>query len=304
MTTKRYTTFTEELRQQFGCRVQRVSLDAGFSCPNRDGSLAAGGCTFCGERGAAAVGVPIDLPLPQQLQTSKDYLMRKFKAEKFLAYFQAYSNTFASAYELRLLYETALAGKDIVGIIIGTRPDCLPDAVLDLLAELNQRTYLWLELGMQSMHDRTLKIINRGHNHACLVDAVARCRERGLRVCLHLILGLPGEARDEMMLSVREVNRLGVDGVKLHHLHVLHGSRLEEDYRQGSLQLLERDEYVQLVCDAIELLNPRILIHRLMGDGRSELVAPDWSRRKLEVLNRIDAELIKRDSRQGSRLSE
>lgn len=304
MTDKRYTTFTEELRRQFGCRVQRVSLDAGFSCPNRDGSLGTGGCTFCGDRGAAAVGVPTELPLAQQLQKSKAYLVRKFRAEKFLAYFQAYSNTYAAAGELRLLYETALADKDMVGLIIGTRPDCLPDAVLDLLAELNQRTYLWLELGMQSMHDQTLQIINRGHDHACFVEAVNRSKARGLRVCAHLILGLPGESRQQMLASVVELNRLGVDGVKLHHLHVLKGSQLEQEYRMGDLSLMTRDEYVRLVVDALELLDPKIMIHRLMGDGRSELVAPDWSRRKLEVLNQIDAELQKRNSRQGSRLSE
>jgi hypothetical protein len=304
MSKKRYTTFTDELRIKFGCRVQRVSLDAGFSCPNRDGSVGTGGCSFCNERGAAAVGVPVELPVDEQLLRSKEYLRRKFRAEKFLGYFQAYSNTYATVDHLKLLYESALADHELVGLIIGTRPDCLPESVLDLLSELNQTTYLWLELGMQTMHERTLQCINRGHDHACLVDAVAQCQERGLRVCLHLILGLPGETRDEMLASVREVNRLGVEGIKLHHLHVLQGSRLEEEYHLGSLRLLERDEYVGLVCDAIELLDPAIRIHRLMGDGRSELVAPDWSRRKLEVLNRIDAELLKRDSRQGSRLSE
>ena len=304
MTTKRYTTFTEELRRQFGCRVQRVSLDAGFSCPNRDGSRGTGGCIFCGDRGAAAVGVPIELPLAQQLQKSKAYLVKKFRAEKFLAYFQAYSNTYAAADELRLLYETALADNDMVGLIIGTRPDCLPDTVLDLLAELNQRTYLWLELGMQTMHDQTLQAINRGHDHACFVEAVKRCKQKGLRICAHLILGLPGESRDQMLASVEELNRLGVDGVKLHHLHVLKGSLLEEQYRNGTLPLMDRDAYVALLVDALELLDPKILIHRLMGDGRTELVAPDWSRRKLEVLNQIDAELVKRNSRQGCRLSE
>jgi len=304
MPTKRYTTFTDELRQRFGCRVQRVSLDAGFSCPNRDGSLGTGGCTFCGDRGAAAVGVPTELPLLQQLQKSKTYLEKKFRAEKFLAYFQAYSNTYASADDLRLLYETALADKDIVGLIIGTRPDCLPDSVLELLAELNQRTYLWLELGMQTMHDQTLRAINRGHDHACFVEAVKRCKQRGLRVCAHLILGLPGETREQMLASVKELNRLGVDGVKLHHLHVLKGSLLEEQYRDGTLVLMDRDAYVALLVDALELLDPNIMIQRLMGDGRSELIAPDWSRRKLEVLNQIDATLKKRDSRQGCRLSQ
>lgn len=302
MTIKRYTTFTAELRQRFGCRVQRIALDAGLTCPNRDGSLGIGGCSFCGDRGAAAVGVQIELPLAEQLQRSKEYLRRKFRADKFLGYFQAYSNTYASVEALRSLYQTVLDDPDLVGMIIGTRPDCLPEPVLELLSELHERTYLWLELGMQTMHNRTLTSINRGHDHACLAEAVKRCQQRGLRVCAHLILGLPGETREEMLASVRELNRLGVNGVKLHHLHVLKGSRMADDYQRGTLRLLGREEYVQLVCDALELLDPRIVIHRLMGDGRSELLAPDWSRRKLEVLNRIDAELTKRDSRQGSRL--
>jgi uncharacterized protein len=304
MTTKRYTTFTTELRQRFGCRVQRIALDAGLTCPNRDGSLGIGGCSFCGDRGAAAVGVQIELPLVEQLQRSKEYLRHKFRADRFLGYFQAYSNTYASVEALRSLYQTVLDDSELVGMIIGTRPDCLPEPVLDLLSELHQQTYLWLELGMQTMHDQTLAAINRGHDHTCLVEAVQRCQDRGLRVCVHLILGLPGETREQMLASVRELNRLGVDGVKLHHLHVLKGSRLVDDYQRGTLRLLEREEYVQLVCDALELLDPRIVIHRLMGDGRSELLAPDWSRRKLEVLNLIDAELLKRDSRQGCRLSE
>lgn len=304
MTTKRYTTFTTELRQRFGCRVQRISLDAGLTCPNRDGSLGIGGCSFCGDRGAAAVGVQTELPLAEQLQRSKEYLRHKFRADRFLGYFQAYSNTYASVEALRSLYQTVLDDSELVGMIIGTRPDCLPEPVLDLLSELHQQTYLWLELGMQTMHDQTLAAINRGHDHTCLVEAVQRCQDRGLRVCVHLILGLPGETREQMLASVRELNRLGVDGVKLHHLHVLKGSRLVDDYQRGTLRLLEREEYVQLVCDALELLDPRIVIHRLMGDGRSELLAPDWSRRKLEVLNLIDAELLKRDSRQGCRLSE
>jgi len=304
MSLKRYTTFSDELRQRFGCRVQRISLDAGFSCPNRDGSLGSGGCTFCGDRGSAAVGIPAELPIADQIRESKQFLKIKFKAKLFLAYFQAYSNTYASVELLRQVYAAALADQDLVGIIIGTRPDCLPDSVLDLLSELHAATYLWLEIGMQTMHDHTLQSLNRGHTHACFVEAVRRCQQRGIRVCAHLILGLPGEAREQMLASVQELNRLGVDGVKLHHLHVLKGSQLEDDYRQGRLQLMGREEYVELVADALELLDPRITIHRLMGDGRTELVAPDWSRRKLEVLNLIDATLKKRDSRQGSRLSQ
>jgi radical SAM protein (TIGR01212 family) len=303
MSLKRYTTFSDELRQRFGCRVQRISLDAGFSCPNRDGSLGSGGCTFCGDRGSAAVGIPAELPIADQIRESKQFLKIKFKAKLFLAYFQAYSNTYASVELLRQVYAAALADQDLVGIIIGTRPDCLPDPVLDLLSELHVATYLWLELGMQTMHDRTLQSLNRGHTHACFVEAVRRCQARGIRVCAHLILGLPGESREQILQSVLELNRLGIDGVKLHHLHVLKGSQMEEEYRNGQFVLLDRDEYVQLVCDAVELLDPRIMIHRLMGDGRTELIAPEWSLRKMEVLNLIDAEFKKRDSQQGSRLS-
>lgn len=299
---KPYNTFTTELRRLFNCRVQRVSLDAGFTCPNRDGSVGTGGCTFCGDRGAAAVGVPVELPLAGQLSKSKAYLVSKFRAERFLAYFQAYSNTYAGVNRLRPLYESVLADPEVVGLIIGTRPDCLADDVLDMLADISIKTYLWLEIGMQTMHDRTLKLINRGHDHACTVDAIKRARQRGIRVCAHLIIGLPGETREDMISSVQELNRIGVDGVKIHHLHVLKGSQLAEQYLKGELQLLNRDEYVQLVCDAVEHLDEKILIHRLMGDGRTELLAPDWSRRKLEVLNMIDAEFAKRGSRQGSRL--
>lgn len=296
---KRYNAFSDELKRRFGQRVQRVSLDAGFTCPNRDGSAGYGGCSFCGERGAAAVGVPVTLSITEQVADGKRKMRQKYGAEKFLAYFQAYSNTYGDPQRLRRCYDEALADPAVVGLVIGTRPDCLPPDVLDLLAELNGRTYLWLELGMQTMHDRTLTAINRGHDHGCLVTAVQQCRERGLRTCAHLVLGLPGETRDEMLASVREVDRLRFAGIKLHHLHILKGSRLEADYRAGKVALPERDEYVALVCDALELLDPGMVVHRLMGDGRSELVAPDWSRRKLEVLNRIDREMALRGSVQG-----
>lgn len=299
---KRYKTFNDELRFRFGCRVQRVSLDAGFNCPNRDGNVGTGGCTFCTERGSAAAGVQSGLAIKEQLQKSKAFLRTKFRAERFLAYFQAFSNTYAPPAILKSLYDLPLQDPDVVGLIIGTRPDCLPEPVIELLAELHKRTYLWLEIGMQTMHDRTLANINRGHNHACLVDAVKRCKDEGIRVCLHLILGLQGETREDMIQSVLELNRLGVDGVKLHHLHVIRGSKLEHDYLSGNLQLMDRAEYVQLVADLLELIEPQIMMHRLMGDGGSQLVAPDWSRRKLEVLNLIDNELAKRNSRQGSRL--
>lgn len=299
---KRIHTFKDELTTQFGCRVQRVALDAGFTCPNRDGSLGVGGCAFCGERGSAATGTLSGHALVDQIAHSKEYLRLKFRAEKFLAYFQAYTNTYAPLAELETLYTSVLSDTDIVGMLVGTRPDCLPEPVLELLTAMAHKTYLWVELGMQSMHDQTLIRINRGHTHAATITAIERLHQAGIRVCLHLILGLPGESHDMMMQSVREVTRLGVAGVKLHHLHVTRGSQFEMEYRAGNLQLMEREAYVSTVVDALELLDPGIVVHRVMGDGRKDLVAPDWSRRKLEVLNMIEAELIRRGSRQGSRL--
>jgi radical SAM protein (TIGR01212 family) len=231
-------------------------------------------------------------------------MRRKYRAHKFIAYFQAYSNTYAAVDCLHELFSEALSVADVTGLIIATRPDCLPDDVLDYLQELSHQTYLWLELGMQSMYDRTLELINRRHDHNCSVDAVRRSKSRGLRVCAHIILGLPSETRDEMLAMAGELNRLGVDGVKLHLLHVMKGTRLAEMYGRGEVTVMVRDEYAGLVCDFLERLDPRILIHRLTGDGgHDNLIAPLWSLKKFEVLNLIDAEMERRGTRQGSRFT-
>lgn len=301
---KSYNSFSAELKRVFGCKVQRISVDAGFSCPNRDGLLDTLGCIFCGGNGSGSHGIPRGLSIQAQLEDGKLIMRRKYRASKFIAYFQAYSNTYASVDHLRELYEQALAVPEVAGLIIATRPDCLPDDVLDCLRELSNRTYLWLELGMQSMHDSTLQFINRRHDHACLVDAVLRARSRGLRVCAHVILGLPGESRQDMLAMAGELNRLGVAGVKLHLLHVMKGTRLAELYERGEVVVLGRDEYTGLVCDFLERLDPRILIHRLTGDGgHDHLIAPLWSLKKFEVLNLIDAVLAQRATRQGSRFT-
>jgi radical SAM protein (TIGR01212 family) len=229
-------------------------------------------------------------------------MRRKYRAEKFIAYFQAYSNTYAPVTRLRELFSEALATPDVVGLIVATRPDCLQEEILDYLQELNEQTYLWLEIGMQTVHDRSLAFIKRRHDHACTVDAIQQARSRGLRVCAHIILGLPGETRGEMLAMADELNRLNVDGVKLHLLHVMKNTVLADMYNRGEVQVLCRDEYAGLVCDFLELLNPRILIQRLTGDGGHEnLVAPLWSLKKFEILNLIDAEMEKRGTRQGSR---
>ena len=298
---KRYNAFSGELKRIFGCKVQRISVDAGFSCPNRDGSLDSDGCIFCGGNGSGSFGIRRGLTISGQLEDGKEVMRRKYRAGKFLAYFQAYSNTYAPVERLRDLFSEALSVPDVTGLVIATRPDCLPDDVLDYLQELSHQTYLWLELGMQSMYDRSLELINRRHDHSCTVDAVRRAKARGLRVCAHIILGLPGETREEMLAVAGELNRLSVDGVKLHLLHVMKGTVLAEMYGRGEVNVLDRDEYAGLVCDFLELLDPSLLIHRLTGDGgHDNLIAPLWSLKKFEVLNLIDAEMERRGTRQGS----
>jgi hypothetical protein len=302
MSDKRYNAFSEELKRLFGCRVHRISVDAGFTCPNRDGTLGSGGCIYCGSEGSGSYGIARGMPVATQLEVGKEVMVRKYKANKFIAYFQAYTNTYAPLEQLRALYDEALAVKDIVGLIVGTRPDCLPAATLDLLTEYARRTWFWLELGLQTPHDRTLQTINRGHDFAAFFSAIKQCRNREIKVCAHIILGLPGETREEMLATAGILNELKVNGVKLHLLHVMRGTKLAAQYERGEIRIMERDDYVGLVCDFLELLDPGISIQRLTGDGGRDLIAPLWSMAKFEVLNAIDVELKRRGSRQGSAL--
>lgn len=300
---KRYNPFSEELKRLFGCRVHRISVDAGFTCPNRDGTVGTTGCLFCSDRGSGSFGIARGESIAAQLEHGKEVMARKYKAKQFLAYFQPYSNTYAPPETLASLYDAALAVPDIVGLIVGTRPDCLPAETLDLLTAYHRRTYFWLELGLQSPLDRTLAAINRGHDSAAFVAAARTAKQRRLRLSVHVILGLPGESRSEMLSSAALLNDLGVDAVKIHLLHVSRNTPLAERHARGEVRTLAKDEYVGLVCDYLERLEPRIFIQRLTGDGGRDLLAPDWSAAKFEVLNAIDAELERRGSRQGSRLS-
>lgn len=302
MNGKPYRLFSAHLKELFGCRVHKISVDAGFGCPNRGGTRERPGCLFCDPGGSGAVGIDRRLEIAAQLEQGKEVMTRKYRAGKFLAYFQPFSNTFAPPPELRRLYDQALAVPDVVGLAVGTRPDCLGEETLDLLADYHRRTYVWLELGLQSRHDRTLARLRRGHDYACFLRAYQGAKARGLRVCVHIILGLPGESRDDLLATVAELARLQIDGVKLHLLHVLEGTELGELYRRGEIEVLDRDCYVGLVADVVERLPPATLIHRLTGDGpRQALLAPLWSLDKWEVLNAIDAELARRGSVQGSR---
>ncbi|MHB8707822.1 MAG: TIGR01212 family radical SAM protein [Desulfuromonadales bacterium] len=300
MSAKPYKLFSEHLKALFGVRVHKISVDAGFGCPNRDGARDLPGCLFCDPDGSGAVGIDRRLGVAEQLVHGQEVMTRKYRAEKFLAYFQPFSNTYAPPEQLRRLYDEALAVPDVVGLAVGTRPDCLDDAVCELLAGYHQRTYFWLELGLQSCHDRTLAFLRRGHDYACFLRSYQAAKAHGLRICVHLIIGLPGESRDDLLATVAELARLRVDGVKLHLLHVLEGTPLGELYREGRIEVLEQAEYVGLVVDVLERLPQETLIHRLTGDGpRVSLLAPLWSLNKWEVLNAIDAEMTRRGSMQG-----
>lgn len=293
--------YSTYLKHRFGGRVHKISVDAGFGCPNRSNGRAGHGCVFCDSSGSAAVGIARQVGIAQQLEQAQELMRRKYRAKWFIAYFQPYSNTFAPPAQLRHCYDQALAVNNVVGLAVGTRPDCVDDAVLDLLAEYHRRTYFWLEIGLQSCHDRTLNYLRRGHDYACFLDAYQRAKERGLRVCVHLIIGLPGESRDDILHTAREMARLGVDGIKLHLLHVLQGTPLGDSFLAGEVKTLGMDDYVQLVVDVLECLPPHTLIQRLTGDGPRELLlAPLWSLNKWEVLNAIGAELERRRTRQGS----
>ncbi|MBM4263589.1 MAG: TIGR01212 family radical SAM protein [Deltaproteobacteria bacterium] len=297
---KRYNAFNHVLKDHFGARVYKIGLRMEFTCPNRDGKVAVGGCIYCNNSSHTPEDYQPRTSVTEQLARGASAVFKRHRAEKYIAYFQSYTNTYESAAKLEQLYREALAFPGIVGLSISTRPDCLPDDVLDLIADLARTTYLWLELGLESMHDRTLGWINRGHGLAEYVDAIKRCKRRGLRVCTHLILGFPGESRAEMLQTSGLLNELGIDGVKLHNLHVIKNTTLEKFYHGGQFTLFSQEEYVSLVIDFLERLDPNMVIHRLTGETyRAMTVAPAWSINKIGVHNAIYHELEKRDTWQG-----
>jgi radical SAM protein (TIGR01212 family) len=302
---RRYNDLNTYLRSLFGCRVQKITVDAGFSCPNRDGTLAVGGCIYCNARGSGTGAFARGMSVADQLRQGKEALGRRYKARKFIAYFQSFSNTYAPVPRLKRLYDEALSVEDVVGLAIGTRPDCVNEAVLDLLQAYARRCLIWVEYGLQSAKDETLALINRGHDAQCFADAVNATSSRGIKICAHVILGLPGETRDDMLRTARAIADLGVDGLKLHLLYVVKGTRLEALYRQGKFRCLEQREYVDLVCDFLERIPRDIIIQRLTGDPHpEELAGPQWSLQKSETLALINATLEKRDSWQGQRVGE
>lgn len=298
-TDKRYNQFSAYLKNKFGAKVYKITIDAGFSCPNRDGTISTGGCIFCDEGGSFSQAHSNILPVEQQVEIGAKTLHDRFKAEKFMAYFQAYSNTYKPVNELEKIYKSSLTHPDIVGISVGTRPDCVDDEKLNLLSDISKDYYTWIEYGLQSIHDKTLKKINRGHDFNCFLKAYEASKEKGLNVCVHVIFGL-WETHDEILQTAEKLAQLKVDGIKIHMLCALKDTRLANLYEIGKIDFMSEDEYVNLVCDFLEILPPQTTIHRLAGNGlKKNLIAPRWLGAKLDCLNKIDRELIKRNSYQG-----
>ncbi len=297
---KRFHSFNGVLRDRFGARVYKIGLRLDFTCPNRDGKVAVGGCIYCNNASHTAQDYRPRTSVTEQLEKGALAIARRHRAEKFIAYFQSYTNTYDDPAKLAQLYEEALRFPGVVGLAIATRPDCLPDETLDLLAELSKRTYLWLEVGLESMYDRTLAWVNRGHGLSEFVDAAQRAKARGLRLCAHLILGFPGESREDILRTTELIEELEIDGLKLHNLHVIKNTPLEKFYQAGQVPLFSRAEYAHLVADFLERLDPETVIHRLSGETyRALTVAPEWSIDKIGVQNAIFKALEERDTWQG-----
>jgi radical SAM protein (TIGR01212 family) len=298
---KRYRDFNSYLREIFGERVQKISLDAGLGCPNRDGTISNSGCIFCNSRGSGTGALMNDgLSIDEQIVRAQSYMQKRYKAKKYIAYFQSFTNTYAPVPKLKALYDQALAYRNVVGLSVATRPDCIDENVLTLVSSYKKNRLVWIEYGLQSAHDMTLKRINRGHDAACFEQSVRMTAEYGISICAHIILGLPGEDREMMLQTARFLSNLPVHGIKIHLLYVVNGTPLSALYEKGELSCLEQEEYVALVVDFLELLPPEMVVQRLTGDPvKSELTAPSWALEKSENLRLINESLERRDTWQG-----
>ncbi len=302
---KRYYDLKSFFVNRFGCKVYKLQIDAGFTCPNRDGTVGRGGCIYCDGRFSRLRQQGTPLPtVTEQIETGKTFYRGKRGAQKFIAYFQTATNTYAPVEQLKPLYDEALSPDDIVGISVGTRPDCVPGEVLDLFEAYAEDRHVWLEYGLQSIHDRTLELINRGHHADIFLDAVERTAGRGVNICVHIIVGLPGETREDMLQTARVLASLPIQGIKIHLLLALAGTPLGDLYQRGEIRMISREEYVATVCDILEILPPEVVIQRLTADGYRDIyLAPAWGTNKMSVINAIDDELERRDSWQGKFLS-
>ncbi|MGT2958618.1 TIGR01212 family radical SAM protein [Streptococcus bovimastitidis] len=304
---KRYQTLNDYYRNIFGEKIFKVPIDAGFDCPNRDGTVAHGGCTFCTVSGSGDAIVAPDAPIREQFYKEIDFMHRKWpEVQKYLVYFQNFTNTHAPLETIKERYEQAIFEPGVVGINIGTRPDCLPDQVISYLAELAEKMHVTVELGLQTTYEETSQLINRAHSYELYKETVKRLRQfPKIEIVSHLINGLPGETHEMMLENVRRcVTDNDIQGIKLHLLHLMTNTRMQRDYHEGRLQLLSQEEYVSIICDQLEIIPENIIIHRITGDApRDMLIGPMWSLNKWEVLNAIDQEMERRNAYQGCRLS-
>ena len=297
---KRYHSLNYFLREKFGEKVFKISLDGGFSCPNRDGKVSKGGCVFCSARGSGDYAGSRNFSITGQFNDVKTMMANKWKSGKYIAYFQAYTNTYAPVEELRQKYEEAINQEGVVALSIATRPDCLGDDVLDLIEELSKKLYVWVELGLQTINDDVAKKINRGYDLKVFDNAMTRLKERNIDVVVHSILGLPGESQDDMLKTIDYIAHSGAKGIKLHLLHLMKDTKMVELYENGELEFLSQEDYIKLICKAVSILPKDIVIHRLTGDApRDLLIGPMWSLKKWEVLNAIDKTLEDNDIYQG-----
>jgi len=298
----RYSSFNRYLKRRFGCRVRKITIHAGFTCPNRDGKVARGGCTFCNNAGFSP-NLRVGAAEVREQIARGIATVRPGKASKFIAYFQAYTNTYGPLDHLRSLYDEVWNFPEVVGLAIGTRPDCVDKRVLDMIASYGKRGEVWIEYGLQSAFDRTLEAVNRGHTYQQFLDAIELTRDRGLKICVHTILGLPGEDREMMLETHRRLARLPIDGIKIHLLHIMRNTVMALQYGQGQIGLLSREEFVELAVAVLALLLPTVVIQRMHADApREVLVAPEWCLDKAGVLEDIRAAQIRRDSWQGKAL--
>lgn len=299
-TNKRYHTQNYFLRHKFGGKVIKVSLNGGFTCPNKDGSKGFGGCTYCSASGSGDFGGNPSKPIRQQFDEMKDVLGRKWQGAMYIPYFQANTNTYAPTERLRSMFEEALTFDGVVGIAISTRPDCITEETADYLGGLAKRTYLTVELGLQTAFDKTAAAINRCHTYADFLDGYEMLRKRNVNVCVHVINGLPGETEEMMLETAKKISRLDIHAVKIHLLHIISGTEIAKQYERGEFEALSFEKYINIVCSQIELLPPEVIIERITGDGdRRTLISPKWSLDKKRVMNGIDKEFVRRGSFQG-----
>ena len=287
-----YLSFGQYMQLQYGEHVHKLSLNASFTCPNRDGTKGIGGCTFCNNASFSPNAKAPD-SIESQISRGKSVIAKRTGAKKFLGYFQAYTNTYDEAENLRKLYDRALAVEDVIGLSIGTRPDCVPDSVLDLLVDYQSQGYeIWLELGLQSAFDDSLERVNRGHGWAEYEDACTRARGKGLKVCTHLIVGLPGEKAEDSLSALSRVLALGTDGVKFHPLHIVKGTQLAREWKAGTYKPVSLDDYIKVVVSMVKMLPDEVIVHRLTGTASPDiLLAPSWCAKKWSVLNEITRQL-------------